>query len=277
MEHRNTNEARSNGRSAWTLRVSRPNRIAQAEQASAPSGGRTLGVALAAVALAIGLAIPPRANAQNIRLYRPPIGQGGYGAFRPAYPRGPYAGAGMNPYYPRNNNQNGYNRNNINRNNTNGYNRNNTRPGAPTANGTNQTTGLQQSGKTPAPAARPAPVAPPLPPPAAAIAPGGTRRQTSGPEPVYPPPAVPMNLAVRLISGTTAHLTWQDLPADATAFFIERSTAGGPFQTIGATGRGVLRFTDTSLEAGQAYRYRVQAANHGTPSPYSLDVGVKGQ
>lgn len=80
-------------------------------------------------------------------------------------------------------------------------------------------------------------------------------------------PASPTGLSAVLVGGAVT-LTWVDASTDETAFLVERSASGGPFEgvaTVAANGTGYM---DRSVSEGLVYGYRVSASNAlGTSVP----------
>jgi hypothetical protein len=65
-------------------------------------------------------------------------------------------------------------------------------------------------------------------------------------------------------STTEVDLTWADLVTGETQFVIERAKAKGTFKRIAVVAADLTAYTDTTVSAGAAYRYRIKAP-HGTP------------
>jgi hypothetical protein len=80
-------------------------------------------------------------------------------------------------------------------------------------------------------------------------------------------PEAPINLAVELLLGTEARLTWRDNSLNETDFKIQRATdLAGPWADVkivdGVAGEGsIVTETDTTLVVGTTYLYRVVAIN----------------
>ena len=69
-------------------------------------------------------------------------------------------------------------------------------------------------------------------------------------------------LAVRAVSAAQVDLAWRDNSTNEDGFIVERSSNGGrSWVRIARTGAGATSYSDTSLAAGKAYRYRVRAFN----------------
>ncbi len=69
-------------------------------------------------------------------------------------------------------------------------------------------------------------------------------------------------------------LTWDDNSANEAGFRIERATGAGAFAEIGTVGAAVTSFTDTNVNPGANYRYRVLAYNLAADSTYSNIVDL---
>ena len=91
-------------------------------------------------------------------------------------------------------------------------------------------------------------------------------------------PDAPSGLAVTpSINGL--YLTWKASPNDpgcVTKYEIARSTtSGGVFSTIDTVEKGVLKYNDTTAEAGTTYYYKVRAMAGSDPSAYTAEVSGK--
>jgi hypothetical protein len=74
------------------------------------------------------------------------------------------------------------------------------------------------------------------------------------------PPDAPTNLDATAVSKTQIDLSWQDNSADESAFHIERSPDGSTGWTeIGTVGANEVSYSDTGLDCGTTYHYRVRA------------------
>ncbi len=94
-------------------------------------------------------------------------------------------------------------------------------------------------------------------------------------------PAAPSSLAAPLQAGQAGpqvSLTWTDNATTETAFVVQRSTNAGGFVQIAAPGArsstGSVTYVDTTVVAGNAYSYRVAAANASGTSAFSNTVSV---
>jgi hypothetical protein len=79
------------------------------------------------------------------------------------------------------------------------------------------------------------------------------------------------------ISGSRVTLTWEDASSDELGFEIERKEgAEGPYQKIGTVGANVTEYTDSGLNAGTIYYYRIRAYNaQGIYSDYANKIRVE--
>jgi hypothetical protein len=64
-------------------------------------------------------------------------------------------------------------------------------------------------------------------------------------------------------------VTWTDNSPDETAFRIERRKDGGDWGSLATVAAGTLSFTDTNVEAGSTYHYRIAACRQSLCSTYS--------
>jgi len=91
-----------------------------------------------------------------------------------------------------------------------------------------------------------------------------------------PPTAIPpSNLVATPISETSVRLDWTDNSSDEYGFRIERKIgASGTYALVATTGANVQTYTDTGLQSGQNYVYRVCAFQEGGNSGYSNEAPV---
>ena len=94
--------------------------------------------------------------------------------------------------------------------------------------------------------------------------PGMTVRSLSG-ELGVNVPAAPTSLTATLQAGPRVSLTWRDNATNESGFVVERATNGGAFVQIATpparTSTGNVTMVDNSVVLGNAYDYRVSAAN----------------
>ncbi len=76
------------------------------------------------------------------------------------------------------------------------------------------------------------------------------------------PPAAPTNLIATGVSDTQINLSWQSNSDNELGFRIERKNRPkGYFHEVDAVGAGVESYSDTDVQAGETYYYRVRAWN----------------
>ncbi len=93
-------------------------------------------------------------------------------------------------------------------------------------------------------------------------------RKQNSIEPLISPPT---GLKIDSVATTLIRIRWDDL-LDATSYIVERSKMDtGSFVVTDTVGSN--SFTDTGLEAGTSYYYRVNALNAAGSSPFSAAVG----
>jgi fibronectin type 3 domain-containing protein len=82
-------------------------------------------------------------------------------------------------------------------------------------------------------------------------------------------PTAPVKLVATALSPNSIRLTWEDSSNVENGFQIERSIAGGVFQSLTAVGANVTAFENNSLKPEAKYQYRVRAQNSAGVSAYS--------
>jgi hypothetical protein len=93
--------------------------------------------------------------------------------------------------------------------------------------------------------------------------------------PVRTAPSAPLSLSARAAVGKRVDLHWRDTSSDETEFRIERRVGvEGSFSRIATVGSDVTSYSNTGLEAGAQYQYRVCARNAAGDSPYCDPVAV---
>src|SRR3989442_2245929 len=87
-------------------------------------------------------------------------------------------------------------------------------------------------------------------------------------------PRTPSDLVARPVSLSQINLAWTDNATDEDGFRVERCTGPGctSFTEIAILGQNVTAFTNTGLNAGTNYSYRVRAYNPVGNSAYSNAV-----
>lgn len=82
--------------------------------------------------------------------------------------------------------------------------------------------------------------------------------------------AAPLGLVAEPVTGTRIDLTWTDVSDEELGYKIERfQGAAGPFVQIARVGTDVSAFSDTSVNPGINYYYRVRAYDATRDSSYS--------
>ncbi len=97
----------------------------------------------------------------------------------------------------------------------------------------------------------------------------------------YSPPRIfftrlnpPDSLKVSLLPVQHVSLTWRDRSANESKYFIIRKLTGGNYSIIDSVSTDQVTYTDTTVEYGNAYTYRVFAANSFTISDSSNEASV---
>ena len=85
-------------------------------------------------------------------------------------------------------------------------------------------------------------------------------------------PETPGEAAARSASSMRVVLSWTDRSVFETGYRIERKDGTGRFEVIGTVGADVTVYSDSGLESGAKYAYRIQAFNATGPSEYSSEV-----
>ena len=70
-------------------------------------------------------------------------------------------------------------------------------------------------------------------------------------------------------------LAWADNANNETGYSIERSSDGRSFAQIGQAGANTAAWTDTGLNSGTVYYYRVRAFNNSGNSAYSNTANAR--
>ena len=132
---------------------------------------------------------------------------------------------------------------------------------------------------TPAPTSTPMPMATPTPTLTPTPTPTSTQIITPTPTPVSIPNK-PSKLTGITISENRIDLQWQDNSANETGFRLERSRydIDWTYKEIAVVGTDVDTYSDTELNMGTVYYYRVRSYNSAGNSPYSstLSIGTLG-
>jgi pyrrolidone-carboxylate peptidase len=88
------------------------------------------------------------------------------------------------------------------------------------------------------------------------------------------PPSTPTNMAATTVSSTQVNLTWSATGENQAGFKIERKTGSGDFAEITDTPPSAVSFSDTGLQMGTTYTYRVKAFNDAGESGYSNEASA---
>jgi RHS repeat-associated protein len=89
-------------------------------------------------------------------------------------------------------------------------------------------------------------------------------------------PSAPSALAATIPSATRVDLTWTDAANNETAYRVERAADGVTFTTFWSLAAGTTSFSDTTVQNGQTYTYRVTASNaFGSSTAAILIVPVR--
>ena len=89
-------------------------------------------------------------------------------------------------------------------------------------------------------------------------------------------PNAPINLDTLEITNSNIDLIWEDQSDNEDGFFIERSDGdANGFEQIGFVTENINIFSDTTVNVGIDYFYRVQSFNNGGESAYSNIVHIK--
>lgn len=91
---------------------------------------------------------------------------------------------------------------------------------------------------------------------------------------LQPLPQAPSGLTVNALSTGSLGLDWDDNSSNELGFIVERrSGEAGLFSKIDTTDADISAFTDSGLQAGSVYQYRIAAYNAGGASTYSNIAG----
>jgi hypothetical protein len=82
-------------------------------------------------------------------------------------------------------------------------------------------------------------------------------------------PSAPSGVVANAVSSSQINLTWTDNSVNETGFKVERKTGpSGTYSEIATTTAGITSFSNTGLQSGTQYFYRVRASNLGGDSGY---------
>lgn len=92
---------------------------------------------------------------------------------------------------------------------------------------------------------------------------------------LYTTPATPTNLSAEAVSSSQVDLTWTDNASVETAYRVERKTgSGGAWSQIASLGANATSYSNTGLQHGYTYYYRVRALNVNVYSGYSNEASA---
>lgn len=83
------------------------------------------------------------------------------------------------------------------------------------------------------------------------------------------PPTAPSGLTAAPLSSSEISISWVDNGDNETGYYIERSADATSWARVGSTGPDFTGYTDSGLDGGQNYYYRVQAYNGSGVSVFS--------
>lgn len=81
-------------------------------------------------------------------------------------------------------------------------------------------------------------------------------------------PAAPTGLILSSPSSNQINLSWTDNANNESGFKIDRSTDGVNYNLLAYTGQNLVNFSDTGLQAGTTYHYRVRSTNPSGDSSF---------
>ncbi len=87
-------------------------------------------------------------------------------------------------------------------------------------------------------------------------------------------PKTPISLSAVSTAPDAVQLTWSDVATNESGYVIERQSAGGTFSQIGNVGKNLTSYTDSGLQSGSIFTYRIAATNPVGTSTYSGNAGV---
>ncbi|MBU2110013.1 fibronectin type III domain-containing protein, partial [Patescibacteria group bacterium] len=87
----------------------------------------------------------------------------------------------------------------------------------------------------------------------------------------------PPSLTAKAVSSSQINLSWSDTNSgryNEDGFYIECKNGSGIFQRIATVGKNITSYSNTGLNSGTTYYYRVQAFKKGVVSPYSNEASA---
>ncbi|MGE5418286.1 MAG: stalk domain-containing protein [Acidobacteriota bacterium] len=89
-------------------------------------------------------------------------------------------------------------------------------------------------------------------------------------------PIAPSKLeAVLAVSGKAVSLTWTDNSGNEQEFVLERKSGTDPYKALPSITAGATEYTDSNVNTGKDYSYRIMARNAAGSSDYSNETSVK--
>ncbi len=102
-----------------------------------------------------------------------------------------------------------------------------------------------------------------------------TASATTPPE-VVEPPSRPTNLTATAVSSAQINLSWTKTGRED-GYEIERKKVGGNYAIISNVNGNITAYSDSGLEPGSIYYYRIRSHNSGGYSPFSNEVNATTQ
>ena len=87
-------------------------------------------------------------------------------------------------------------------------------------------------------------------------------------------PSAPTNLAASASSCSEVALSWTDNSDNEEHFVVERAKKGGTYSILATLDPDTTEYTDSTVEGGKIYYYRVKAVNGAGDSEYSNEANV---
>jgi fibronectin type 3 domain-containing protein len=87
-------------------------------------------------------------------------------------------------------------------------------------------------------------------------------------------PTAPSSLVASNVSTSSITLSWADNSNNETGFIVERRNGDGSWSEIATLGASVTTYTNTGLNGGTTYVYRVRAVNSVGPSGYTNELSA---
>jgi hypothetical protein len=90
-------------------------------------------------------------------------------------------------------------------------------------------------------------------------------------------PSAPSNLAAAAVATNQINLSWTDNANNETGFRLERKTGSGSFALVTTLGSNVTSYSNSGLNSGTAYTYRIAATNSAGLSTWSAEASATTQ